>query len=178
MGLALLAPALVFVVPRVITLGAVAGMGVVTLVQRARAHPYSRGAGWLGAAIGTAATLFASLAIFMSRTPPGTFESIRKEAAVQRQAHPARIPEVLRRFTPGGAAAPFVQARTDSLTNTPGFFWFSTIFGGVMIAVIGGVILGSLVWGVVTLTLFGATGRWPPPGTTTSTLRPYTGGSA
>lgn len=142
-------------------LAAPVGMLVAAGVYRLRRRSYSRGGGWIGAVAGTAIAAGVAFAFVMHRVPPGVFESARKDAIAERRRHPPRVPRLLQRIAPPSPAAPLIQAETDSLANTPTFFWTAAVVGGIMACGLLGAVVGSMGWGGATLVAFGILGRWP-----------------
>lgn len=147
-----------------VALAAPAGMLAVIAVQRLRRRRWTRTASWLGAVVATALVAGIIVAWVMYRTPPSTFERARQQALAdqqRRRQHPGRAERVIQRLAPASPATPVIQARTDSLMSTPGFFWAAAIFGGIIGCGFAGTIVGTFAWGCAMLVGFGALGRWP-----------------
>ncbi|HEX6537150.1 MAG TPA: hypothetical protein VF041_21390 [Gemmatimonadaceae bacterium] len=147
-----------------VALAAPAGMITVIGVHRLRGRRWTRVGSWLGAVVATALVAVIFLGWAMRRVPASTFERARQQAAIDRQrrrSHPSRAQRVIQRIAPPSPAAPVIQARTDSLVNTPGFFWGVTIVAGIIGCGFFGTIVGSFGWACAMLVAFGALGRWP-----------------
>ncbi|HEU4643186.1 MAG TPA: hypothetical protein VFS44_12090 [Gemmatimonadaceae bacterium] len=158
-GLALLA--LAAAVTFGFALAAPVGMLIAAVVLHKRKRRYSRGSGWVGAVVATSLALGVASSLALRRVPPGTFEKVRRQAIGERQRHPPHVPRVLQRIAPPSPATPLIQAKTDSLTATPGVFWTLTIMGALIACGIMGAIVGSAGWACATIAAFGILGRWP-----------------
>lgn len=166
--LALIAGGALLVLVAMKTLGAVLvapiGMWVTAKIQRNRGRSYTRRAGWVGAVLASTLVLAGLFGYALTRMPAGFMEKVQQETAQrqqERERNPSAIEEALRRASTATASQAVVQHKTEELTQSKAFIWWTMIVGVALAAAVAGVLLGSVGWAGSTLVVFALRRRAP-----------------
>jgi hypothetical protein len=166
--LALIAGGAVLALVAVKTFGAVlaapAGIWVAAKIQRSRGRSYTRRVGWVGAVLACTLVMAALFGYALTRMPAGFMDQVQQQTAQrqqERERDPSAIEQALRRASTATASQAVVQKKTEELAKSKAFIWWIMIFGVVLAASVGGLLLGSVGWAGSTLVLFAVRRRAP-----------------
>ena len=138
------------------------GMFIAHRVARRHGRPATRAGSWLGASVTCTVAVAIALAVTMGfGAPDGYIDQVTTQAAEQARARPTQLPAWFGRIAP---AAPHQAAADSAAARLAGSraFTSAAITGGLLLAsVLWGVVAGSAGWATTVLFALALTGRSP-----------------